>query len=148
MKIKAKMVVEIDAAAIRVGFPYDDQDEEIGDDFPGRSEPRDKYDAGWVTLVIDLATGKVRDWPEGRTASIYPKVRDGGVYELLDSSGVVLKKIESYVPSCLPNDYGDYLALAIDGSGIVSKSGGGEGANRVWSPDAEDIADSFYGEED
>ena len=38
--------------------------------------------------IIELDTGRVRDWPEGTTADIHYKVCDAGEYELLDGKGL------------------------------------------------------------
>ena len=41
-------------------------------------------------LDIDLSSGKIKNWPEGTTASVHYKVCDDGRYQLLDEEGNVI----------------------------------------------------------
>jgi len=73
--------------------------------------------------VIELATGHVKDWPQGTPAEIHYKVCDDGAYWLADSTGKKLAKWKGYyVPNDLlcvgDNGYGDYIIfnVAADGS--------------------------------
>ena len=50
----------------------------------------------WCPL-IDLAEGRIVDWPPGTTASIHYKVCDEGVYELLDKNCKVVIRCDGYV---------------------------------------------------
>lgn len=77
----------------------------------------------WVP-VIELDTGKIRDWPTGTTADIHYKVCDQGEYWLLDGSGAQVAKWRGfYVPDDLlcvgDTGYGDYIILKIDESGCI-----------------------------
>ncbi|MCE6957883.1 hypothetical protein LAZ40_02270 [Cereibacter sphaeroides] len=74
-------------------------------------------------LVIDIATGRITDWPAGVTASNHYKVCDAGIYRLLDADGAVLAERAGYVPAMLGG--GDYVKLEIDGDGRI----------RGWLPD-------------
>ena len=74
--------------------------------------------------IIELETGKVRDWPEGTTASIHYKVCDAGEYWLGDDEGNKFAKWDGYY---VPDDFlavgdqgfGDYIILKIDGAGMI-----------------------------
>lgn len=74
--------------------------------------------------VIDLATGKVIDWPAGTVADVHYKVCDAGLYWLLNDEGVeVAKWNDHYVPSEFlchgDNGYGDYIIFKVDGEGQI-----------------------------
>ena len=73
-------------------------------------------------LDIDLATGQIKNWPQGTTASVHYKVCDDGIYKLLDEWGNVIASAADYVPSMLsPKDsgYGDYVIMDINSDGII-----------------------------
>lgn len=75
-------------------------------------------------VKIELATGKVADWPEGTTADIHYKVCDDGEYWLLDAAG---NKLASHRSSYVPNDfmchgdsgYGDYIIMSVGPDGQI-----------------------------
>lgn len=74
--------------------------------------------------VIELATGRVQDWPQGVTANVHYKVCDQGVYWLLDESRTRMAKWKGhYVPDkvlCVGVDgYGDYIIFTIEGDGLI-----------------------------
>lgn len=73
--------------------------------------------------TIELATGRVLDWPQGTTADIYYKVCDAGEYWLEDAAGKRLKWNGDYVPSkllCVGDEgYGDYIILKISADGFI-----------------------------
>ena len=73
--------------------------------------------------TIDIETGIVSNWPKGTIADISFKVCDEGIYQLVDSCGHIVKKIDGYVPSimCPEEDgYGDYIIMKIDGDGKIA----------------------------
>ena len=73
-------------------------------------------------LDIDLSTGKIKDWPEGTTASVHYKVCDDGRYQLLDEEDNVVADVFDYVPDMLSpkgSGYGDYVIMDIDASGKI-----------------------------
>lgn len=73
--------------------------------------------------VIELATGIIQGWPEGTTASLYYKVCDAGLYQLMTEDGDVAAQIDGYVPSMMSpggNGFGDYVIMEIDGSGKIA----------------------------
>ena len=74
--------------------------------------------------VIELATGKIRDWPQGTTADIHYKVCDAGEYWLADEAGNQLAKWKGhYVPDRLlcvgDRGYGDYIILTVESDGRI-----------------------------
>jgi hypothetical protein len=73
--------------------------------------------------TIELATGRIVDWPAGTTAEIHYKVCDDGDYALLDSNLNVVKSIDGYVPDmmCPDGDHdGDYVIMTIGGDGVIA----------------------------
>lgn len=72
--------------------------------------------------VIELATGRIKDWPEGKAAKLHYKVCDDGRYALLDASGAEVVAIDGYVPKLMcpgGSGYGDYVIMTIDASGQI-----------------------------
>lgn len=74
--------------------------------------------------VIELATGQIRDWPQGTTADIHYKVCDAGEYWLTDDAGSKLAKWKGYyVPDNLlcvgDSGYGDYIILKVGADGKI-----------------------------
>ena len=74
--------------------------------------------------VIELATGKIRDWPQGTVASIHYKVCDAGEYWLADATGNLTHKYKGdYVPDRLlcvgDRGYGDYIIFNVGPDGVI-----------------------------
>lgn len=74
--------------------------------------------------VIDIKTGHVVDWPAGVEANVCYKVRDEGLYWLLDEQGNRIAKWKgSYVPDdilCVNSrGYGDYVDFSINEAGNI-----------------------------
>ena len=73
--------------------------------------------------VIDLASGRIKDWPEGTTADIHYKVCDAGQYWLADADGVkVAKWADYYVPDDFlagGKGWGDYIILKVGCEGMI-----------------------------
>lgn len=74
--------------------------------------------------TIELATGRVLDWPAGLEADIHYKVCDAGQYWLQDEGrSRIAKWADYYVPDdflCIgDNGYGDYIILKIGADGVV-----------------------------
>lgn len=92
---------------------------------------------GLWSPLIDLETGTIKDWPEGKTASVHYKVCDSGRYILLNADGIEVSAIDGYVPKIMcpgDNGYGDYIIMSIDGGGKIAK----------WRPDLS----AFSGDEE
>lgn len=74
--------------------------------------------------TIELATGRILDWPIGTTAKVHYKVCDEGEYSLLDAQMMaVAERVNEYVPDGLlcvgDRGYGDYIVLTIDADGFI-----------------------------
>lgn len=98
---------------LELAVRYDDED--ISYDFPMR-----KGDL-WKAKV-ELDTGKIVDWPAGKSGDLYMKVCDEGTYTLLDDAGQKVAAIEqNYVPhGVVPGKYGDYVDLEISEDGTIT----------------------------
>lgn len=115
--MKAKVLIEtvVDVAFIRVKLPVRYGEEDIPNTFPLRTGNT------WES-TIDVDTGKIVGWPEGNSQlSLYMKVCDEGVYELVNRNGETIAKLEGeYVPHCIvPGEYGDYVDLSIAPDGTI-----------------------------
>lgn len=72
-------------------------------------------------ITIDVATGKIIDWPEGAIAEIHFKVCDG-FYCILSCNKKKLFKYSGYVPAFMcPEEegWGDYIIMDIDAKGLI-----------------------------
>ena len=92
------------------------------EDTEGTLIPRREGDT-WKP-VIELATGQIRDWPQGTTADIHYKVCDAGEYWLADADGRKRWKWKGhYVPDRLlcvgDKGCGDYIIFKVGASGII-----------------------------
>jgi hypothetical protein len=73
--------------------------------------------------VIELATGRIKDWPQSTTASIHYKVCDDEDYWLANSDGKKMAKWNGdYVPDRFltggeDSGYGDYIIFDVDAAG-------------------------------
>lgn len=104
----------IKISAIEVVLPVNYEEEDIPNNFPLRNGET------WAA-VIDIDTGKIRDWPAGAgEQKMYMKVVDGGSYYLIGEDGKRLLSIEdNYVPCCIPGDSGDYIDFRISADGTI-----------------------------
>lgn len=84
-------------------------------------------------VIVDLESGKIRDWPQGEEREYYWKICDAGSYHLLDKNDKVALSINNnYVHNnLLPGEWGDYLDLKINGEGVIT--------NWLKNPTAEDF---------
>ena len=134
MRIKLMRPIKVTVDAVRVVVDVEPNDLEESccpADMPGLS-------GGVLILVLDLDRRAVRDWPAGRTASVYLKPRDSGSYYLLSGGEVVVTREGDYVPGYLPGEhYGDYLILDIGPDGTIAG----------WDPSAEDVAECIEASE-
>ena len=76
--------------------------------------------------IIELATGKIINWPEGITARIHYKVCDQGEYFLADQKQrFLLKYYGHYVPDAFlcvgDTGYGDYIIFSVNAEGFIEK---------------------------
>jgi len=104
----------IEATTILLEAPIRYGEEDMPNDAPFR-----KGDMWYVS--IDIATGKIKDWPNGKTLSINMKVCDMGTYRLMNADIEVATIEEDYVPSFFPGEhYGDYIEFDIDANGVIA----------------------------
>lgn len=109
--MKLKVIKEIEAVYVDVAFPVDDDD--MAPDAPGRDRNT------WAVRII-LANGMIPYWPIGKKLSLWLKVRDEGVYVILDQAGNELARRECYVPhNLIPGEDGDYVDLRINEHGVI-----------------------------
>lgn len=123
LKIKAQITKEFDVVAIRVMAEvryWEDATVNGVEGADGTLIPL-RLESCWEP-VIELDSGRVRDWPEGTTADVHYKVCDAGEYELLDSRGEMVAEKHGYVPDMLSvgdSGYGDYIIMKIGPGGLI-----------------------------
>lgn len=130
MFITLNRPVEVEVDAIRVEVAVRNEEEDMPNDFPFREG--DMWD-----VTLDLATKKIRGWPQGRTANLHMKVVDSGNYYLMAADRVESRIMQDYVPSCIPGEYGDYIVFNI----------GADGTLIGWEPLEHKIAEAFFPED-
>jgi hypothetical protein len=73
--------------------------------------------------IINVDSGIITNWEQGKKAEIHYKICDSGSYYLKDEEGnTVLQIEEDYVPKMLdPTDdgYGDYIIFNVDENGLI-----------------------------
>ena len=127
MKVKLKIEKEYDLKQMQVcaevrywedGKVNGEECSESGKELPFVA------DGCWRPL-IELETGKIRDWPEGTTADLHFIVCDNCSWSVFDQDfKVVYHQDWGYVPKILcpeENGYGDYIIMKIDKDGIIQK---------------------------
>lgn len=127
VKITVTRSIEVDAMFLKAecGVRYWD-DAEVNGQQEGEDSPTIPFasprNETW-TPVIELATGRVLDWPAGTTASVHYKVCDAGRYSLLDAEKSELVTIDGYVPRIMcpkEHGYGDYVIMDIGADGQIA----------------------------
>lgn len=115
---------EIKTMLVKAGARYWEDSEingipdENGDLIPCR-------DGDYWCPNIDIETGKILNWEQGKSANIHYKVCDDGEYTIIDEQGYIIKSSGhgAYVPDMLcPKErgYGDYIIMDIDENGMIS----------------------------
>lgn len=114
MKTKIKVEQEIDIQGVGIRVPVRYGEEDIPNDFPLR---KGKI---WEAFVF-VDTGRIRDWPIGKSGTLSMKVCDAGQYFLYDAKGNVVASLDDYCPNkAIPGKYGDYIELEINSDGIIT----------------------------
>lgn len=109
--IAARREVEIATVMIRIPVRYGDDN--MPYDFPLRNG--DEWRA-----VVDIDTGKLHDWPKGKSATLSMGVCGGGAYSLYNKSGSKLAVIANHIPhGVIPGEGNNYIRLSIDGNGVI-----------------------------
>lgn len=127
MKVKIKKEVELEAKTLHVkaGVRYWEDatvngvEDTEGDLIPCRIEDDDEY---WFP-VIDIDTGVITNWEQGKTADIHYKVCDDGSYFVFDENEKEIAKKDGYVPDTMCPEgggYGDYIIMKVDENGLIN----------------------------
>lgn len=90
-------------------------DTENGDNIPCKIEDN------WCP-IIEIDTGKILNWEQGKRSMVYYKVCDCCGWEIKTIDGEVVKSGDEYVPTFLcPSEdgYGDYIIMSINEDGII-----------------------------
>jgi len=113
--------INVDYCDISVAVRYEEED--IPNDFPGRTG-----DMWKVRVCVD--NGEIQGWVnDGVDRSFTMKVCDQGTYTLLNHVGEeMFRREDDYVPGWVPGRYGDYIDLKITGNKITN-----------WKPRPEDV---------
>jgi len=125
MKVKVKKEVEMEAKTLHVkaGARYWEDatvngvEDTVGDLIPCRVEG----DENWLP-VIDIDTGVITNWEQGKTAEIHYKVCDDGLYVVYDENEKEIARKDGYVPDTMSpkeNGYGDYIIMNVDENGLI-----------------------------
>lgn len=125
MKVKVKKEVEVEVKYLlaEVGARYWEDsvvngvEDKNGDLIPCREG---EY---WKPL-IDLESGIIVNWEQGKTAKIHYKSCDDNTFTLLDEDKNVIKKEFGYVIEMMcprGGGYGDYVIMDIDENGKIEK---------------------------
>ena len=125
MKATILKAVEIDIKYLKVvaGVRYWEDAEINGvDDTENGENIPCKEGVNWCP-IINIETGRITNWEQGKTASIHYKVCDEGEYWLCDAGyNEVYKYRGHYVPDVLypkEDGYGDYIIMDIDTDGYI-----------------------------
>lgn len=112
MKLTVNLPTEVNIKYLRMTLPVE---EDIPNNFPLRDG--NKWEA-----TVDVDTGKILNWPEGKQPVELNLKVDGGTYELLDEQSKRVGKLlkEDYVPKLVPGQYGDYVELDIASDGTIT----------------------------
>jgi hypothetical protein len=121
--IKTEQTVDVKSLQVDAHVRYWENSTINGvDDEDGSLIPCKSGEA-WRPL-IEIETGKILNWEQGKKAEIHFKVCDRCCWYLLDANNrVVLKENEGdYVPETLSpkgRGYGDYIIMDIDENGMI-----------------------------
>lgn len=123
MKFTKKVKTEFDVKYLkaRIGARYW-EDSIVNDieDIEGKLIPCRKGD-NWIP-IIELETGKIINWEQGKIASIHYKSCDNNDFYLLDQDNNIVASISDYVINMMcPKEegYGDYVIMDIDENGFI-----------------------------
>ena len=114
---KIKQTFDVIYLKARIGVRHwEDSDWEDSDNLiPCRSGDN------WIP-IIELQTGKIINWQEGKNASIHFKSCDDNEFYLLDKDNNIIVGIYGYVIDMMcpkENGDGDYVIMDIDSNGFI-----------------------------
>lgn len=124
MKINVTVKTEVEVFTLRVNTQvryWEDSSVNGVEDTEGNLIPCREGES-WCPL-IDIKTGKITNWEDGKSASVHYKVCDAGQYEVLDERGKIICSIDGYVPKTMcpaENGDGDYIIMEVDEKGIIA----------------------------
>jgi hypothetical protein len=122
--VKIEKEVELKTLVVEAGVRYWEDAEVNGENDTeyGTNIPCKEGDL-WKP-IIDLETGVIKNWEQGKTANVHYKVCDAGSYYLQDADGNTILSIdENYVPDIMCPEgegYGDYIKMKIDENGKIA----------------------------
>ena len=124
MKIKIKVEKEVDIKYCQVAAHvryWEDAEVNGVEDTDGTLMPC--RDGELWCPQINVDTGVIVNWEQGKTAKVHFKVCDSGSYSLQNEYGNNILMIEDdYVPNKLiPGEYGDYIIMTIDENGKIAE---------------------------
>ena len=124
MKIKIKVEKEVDIKYCQVAAHvryWEDAEVNGVEDTDGTLMPC--RDGELWCPQINVDTGVIVNWEQGKTAKVHFKVCDSGSYSLQNEYGNNILMIEDdYVPNKLiPGEYGDYIIMTIDENGKIDE---------------------------
>jgi len=114
--ITVRKEVELSMILLRFSPRYvgDTEDDDIPSTFPLLDKD------GVIKMDIHIDSGRILNWPKGKSFNIYCKVCDRGTYHLVSEGRIVASIEDDYVPNgIIPGDYSDYIKMEIDESGKV-----------------------------
>lgn len=119
MKIKVMKEIEVEIEKVVIEFSPRYLDEKESAFHKSKDTPM--FDGKQVSIAFNPETGGIFGWPHNKPVSIYEKICDEGTYILLDEDDNEVAAIrENYVPSVVPNEFGDYIVLEIDDGGTIT----------------------------
>lgn len=123
MKVEIKITKQIELTELRVKASvryWEDAEVNGTEDTEGNIPCREGDN--WCP-VIDIDSGKIKNWTIGVTAKIHYKVCDCCAWELYDDNGTfVVGENDGYVPNTLcpaGSGYGDYIKMYVDENGQI-----------------------------
>ena len=123
-KIKIEREVDLKLLIVKAGVRYWEDSEVSGENDTEDGENIPCKNGDLWSPHIEIETGKILNWEQGKRAEIHYKVCDCCGYELQDENGeVVFSEEDGYVPDTLsPKErgYGDYIIMDIDENGIIA----------------------------
>lgn len=125
MNAELKKIIETQSRYIHISIPYYEDDYtysfEDSDDID-RPLPLVTEDEKWE-VTIDLKEHTLLEWkPEYGFCHVFAKVRDEGIYTLLNKDKDIICRLKGYVPNKVvpPKDgYDDYIGFDIEENGSV-----------------------------
>lgn len=113
MRITKLVRQEFDVSTVDIVVPVRYGDEDIPFDAPLRT-------GNVWRATVDVTTGIIANWPQGKVLDLHMKVCDEGSYFVRDYHHTVVYSREvDYVPSWIPGEYGDYVVMKIDTTGHI-----------------------------